>query len=293
MFRVGILGAENSHAMAFAQIFNGVDPACGDEFADIRVVSVGGHYPDANRAVFEKCGLERIVERPEDMLGDVDAVMITARDGQYHADFARPFIEAGIPAFIDKPFTRDPQQALALARLAKEKGVPLCGGSSVKLTPDVETLCKLFAENRDKLCSGDVTAPVSLTNEYGNFWFYAAHLVETCLRVFGADPQWVMANRTERGVTAIVHYPDFDVTEHFTEGAYHYSGTLFTPEGTHYVPISLDNIYAYECRIFAHMLRTGEMHERYEDLVRPVFCMAAIEKAFLTGEKQPIESFTL
>ena len=41
------------------------------------------------------------------------------RDGKYHAEYARPFLEAGLPAFIDKPFTSDPAGALALAKLAK------------------------------------------------------------------------------------------------------------------------------------------------------------------------------
>lgn len=293
MFRVGILGAENSHAKAFSEIFNGLNPAFKDDFPDIRVVAVGGHYPDANRAVAESCGVETIVDRPEDMLGQIDALMVTARDGKYHAEFARPFIEAGIPAFIDKPFTSNPEEAVALARLAKEKGVPLVGGSSVKLSPDTLRLKELAAQKRAEICSGDVTAPVNLVNEYGNFWFYASHLAETCLSVFGPDAQWVQASRTDRGVTAIVHYPDFDVTNHFTQGAYHYSGTLYTPGEVIHVPISLDNIYAYECGIFAKMLRTGEMHDSYEDLVRPVFYMAAIEKAFETGEKQPIPSFSI
>ena len=58
MYRVGILGAENSHAMGFAQIFNGYRADVKDEFNDIRVIGVGGHYPEANRTVYEKCDLE-------------------------------------------------------------------------------------------------------------------------------------------------------------------------------------------------------------------------------------------
>lgn len=293
MFRIGILGTENSHAMAFAEIFNGIKPEYKDAFADIRVVAVGGHYPESSRDVAEKCGVERIVDRPEDMIGLVDAVMVTARDGKYHADFARPLIAAGLPAFIDKPFTRDPQEAVSLARLAKEKGVPLIGGSSLKLTPDTLRLQTLVRERRDQVCSGDVTAPVSLQNDYGDFWFYSSHLAEICLTAFGPQVQWVSASRTERGVTAVVHYPDFDVTNHFTQGAYHYSGTLYTPEETIHVPISLENIYAYECDAFATMLRTGRMHESYEDLVRPVFYLSAIQKAFETGERQSIPTFAI
>ena len=42
MFRIGIIGSENSHAMAFAKIFNGLDPNCETQYPDMRVVAVGG-----------------------------------------------------------------------------------------------------------------------------------------------------------------------------------------------------------------------------------------------------------
>lgn len=293
MFRVGILGTENSHAMAFAQILNGYNPEFAGQFNDFRVVAVGGVDPAASRNVASTCGIDVIVDRPEDMLGMVDAVMITARDGKYHAPYARPFIEAGIPAFIDKPFTSDPAEALSLAKLAKEKAVKLVGGSSVKLTDAVLKL-KAHVEGRETtIIGGDVTAPVSLVNDYGNFWFYASHLAECCQTIFGIYPEWVWASKTEKGVTVIVHYPSFDVTNHFIEGVYDYTGTVITAEGVQYETISLDNIYAKECACFAEMMRKGEMSHTYEELVAPVYLLAAIEKSFETGQKVFVEKFEI
>jgi len=291
VFRVGILGTENSHAMAFSKILNGLDENFKGQFDDFRVVAVGGIDPEASRNVAQTCGIEVITDKPEDMLGMVDAVMITCRDGKYHAPYARPFIEAGIPAFIDKPFTSDPEEALALAKLAKEKKVPLVGGSSVKLTDAVLKL-KSLAEQSD-VVGGDVTAPVSMVNDYGNFWFYASHLAECCLTIFGWHPQWVWANRTEKGVTVIVHYADFDVTNHYIEGVYDYTGTVITQKGVNHEVISLDNIYAKECACFADMIRNGVMSHSYEELVAPVYLMAAIEKSFETGEKVALETFAI
>lgn len=293
MYRVGIIGAENSHATAFAETLNGYKPEHKEEFADFRVVAVAGHYPEANQALCEKFGLEMVLERPEDMLGKVDAVMITARDGKYHAGFARPFIEAGIPAFIDKPFTSDPAEALALAKLARDKGVPLVGGSSVKLTEAVLAMKARVEADPAKVVSGDVTAPVSLVNDYGNFWFYAAHLAECCLTIFGQNPEWVWANRTDKGVTVIVHYAGFDVTNHFIEGVYDYTATVITTDGVAYSPISLDDIYLMEVRCFADMVRTGRMSHTYEELVAPVYLMDAIVRSFESGEKQLVGGFEL
>ena len=288
MYRIGIIGAENSHAMAFSRIFNGYEPALSGRFPDMRVTAVAGRYPESNREVYEQCGLELLCDKPEDMLGQVDAVMVTARDGAYHAAFVRPFIEAGIPAFVDKPFTRDPGEALELARLAKSRGVPLTGGSSVKLCAGVTALREAVRAAGDTIRGGDVTAPVSMTNEYGGFWFYAAHLTESCLTIFGPDVEWVWASETPQGVTAVVHYPRFEVTNHFTEGAYHYSAALMTTTGTRFEPLSIDGIYALECESFARMLREGTMDFSYDEIVRPVFVLDALRRSYLTGERQSV-----
>jgi len=293
MFKIGILGAENSHASGFSQIINGFREDCKDEFADMQVVAIGGHYPEANQKVVEKYNIDMLVDKPEDMLGKVDAIMVTARDGKYHAAFARPFIEAGIPAFIDKPFTSDPHEALELARLAKSKGVPLVGGSSLKLCDDVVRLAEIVKEQKDLLLNADVTAPVSLVNEYGGFWFYAAHLVEICLRVFGHNPQWVWANQTDRGVTAILHYPEFDVTHHFIESAYQYSITLNMKKEIIHQPLDITDFTLIESRSFAKMLREGTMDFTYEELVNPVFVLDAIAKSMQTGHKVEIEQFEI
>ena len=47
--------------------------------------------------------IEKVVARPEEVIGQVDAVIIGTDDGHEHVRRARPFIEAGLPLFVDKP----------------------------------------------------------------------------------------------------------------------------------------------------------------------------------------------
>ena len=49
--------------------------------------------------------IENVVEKPEDVIGKVDAVVIPTDKGGEHVERARPFIEAGLGMFIDKPLT--------------------------------------------------------------------------------------------------------------------------------------------------------------------------------------------
>lgn len=283
MIRIGIFGSENSHATAFSEIFNLQNH---EEYRDIRVTMIGGHHLADSQAVQQKCQVERLAERPEEMLGQVDAVMVTTRDGQYHAEIAKMFIEAGVPLFIDKPFTRDPKEALELTRLAKAKGVPLAGGTSMKYAPELFTLME--AAKKGEIRGGDLAAPVSLVNEYGGFFFYASHLAEMTLKLFGPNPRRVMAYRLPESVTAVVRYDDYDVTNHFNAGCYHYSASIYQKEQTLFQELSVDQIYQGECANFAHMLRTGEMDQTYEELVRPVYYMAAVERSYETGTEQEI-----
>ena len=126
MYRIGLIGSENSHARAFAKVFSQ-----DADFSDLVVTAVyGNEGREKSEKVQEYFPDAVIVEDPEEMLPLVDAVMITSRDGVFHYPYAKPFLEAGIPMFVDKPFTVDPAEARKLVALAKEKNVPLCGGAS-------------------------------------------------------------------------------------------------------------------------------------------------------------------
>lgn len=286
MFRVGIIGSENSHAMAFSEIFNLNNK---DQYPDIQVVAIYGEDKAASEAVRDKCGVE--IMTPEEMLGKVDAIMVTSRDGALHAGYAKPFIEAGIPAFVDKPLTRDVEEASALMRLAKEKGVPIVGGSSLKYPEDLAALKEVV--KKGEVRGADLAAPVSLVNDYGGFFFYASHLVEMTMAIFGSQPRKIWACRTQDSVTATVRFDQCDVTNHFNEGNYHYSATIYTKDQTIFKELDVSKIYQHECDAFAKMLRTGKMEQTYEELVMPVAYIAAIEKAYETGEEQEIAEIQL
>ena len=278
MYRIGIIGSENSHAMAFSEIFN-----LSGQYDDIRVVAIYGEDEEASRKVSEKCGVEMM--RPEEMLDKVDAIMVTSRNGKFHPGYVRPFIEAGKPAFIDKPIANCACEAEEIIAFAREKGVPVMGGSSTKMVKDTLELKDIAqaALKEGKLLGGHVYAPVSMVNDYGNFYFYASHLAEICLMIFGFHPIAVQAVRTAGGVTAILEYDGFAVTISYTEGAYNYGATVLTKDRAVHMPVDLSDCYAAEIAHFVHMLKTGEVPQCDHDITFPVRLLNAIEKSYLEG----------
>ena len=283
MFKIGIIGTENSHAGAFMEIFK-TDPA----YADMQVVCVGGMYEESNKALQEKYGVE-IINDVEEMVKKVDAAMITCRDGKYHAGYAIPFVKAGKPVFVDKPFTVDIDEAKNLVALAKEKGVPIVGGSSVKSAYDVLMLENAVKTAPETVRGGTLVAPVNMNNEYGGFFFYSSHLAEMCLRIFGYDPIAVTAKAFGRNVAALVEYEKYTVSLQYVGDSYVYFGQIVNNSGVYARNIDISLIYRHECEDFANMLRHGKMAHSFEQLIAPVYLMNAIHQSYTTGQRVVVE----
>lgn len=93
-----------------------------DDPADAVQVAAVAHVPN-------------IVERAEDVISEVDAVLIATDKGFEHVERARPFIEAGIPVFIDKPLC---DNRLDLATFSKwvAEGRPLISSSAMRFAKE-------------------------------------------------------------------------------------------------------------------------------------------------------------
>jgi len=128
MVKIGIIGLSeaNGHPFSFSAIINGYDEG---EFAktewvgilnylnrkhesevaalDAKVTHVWTQDPVMSLQLSKSCYIECIVENYLDMIGDVDAVIIARDDYVNHFEMSRPFLEKGIPVFIDKPLTLD------------------------------------------------------------------------------------------------------------------------------------------------------------------------------------------
>src|SRR5262249_24538928 len=88
------------------------------------------------RREIEKLGIP-LVGRPEDMIDKVDGRLIESQQGSVHYDRARPFLEAGLPCYVDKPFTCSAIDARKIIELATKKRVPVFSSSSLRYAPEL------------------------------------------------------------------------------------------------------------------------------------------------------------
>lgn len=292
MFRIGIIGTENTHALTFAKLINLPDEKTGKlRYPDAKIVGVYG--PDLTSAtqIVNEAKAEFIAENPDDFFGKVDAMIITCRKGSLHAQYAMPFIKKGIPCFVDKPFTVDTKEAIALIEEAKKNNVALSGGSGCKFAYDV-TLLQNEVEIMAKaggMITGCINFPADADSEYDGFFFYAPHLVEMALAIFGFDVKTVVSYEKNKSRICLFRYENYDITLCFTKDAKQFTAVLYGTEKNVVRNIDITFIFKQEVEHYIHMLRTGEMPQSYEELVKPVTVIHAIEEAIRTGKETEVK----
>ena len=97
MKRIAILGCENSHANAFLKFIKEKE-----EFSDVEVVGVYSDRREAAEKLREQFGVP-VLDNYADAVGRLDGLIITARHGDNHYKYAKPYIDSGIPCSSTSP----------------------------------------------------------------------------------------------------------------------------------------------------------------------------------------------
>lgn len=197
MYKIGLIGAQNSHAEHFADAFNGKKL-----YGDSRAACIfGDDHPQKAAELSERYSLKNCDSLSE-LLDNCDAVVITYRKGSQHYYTAMKALNAGKAAFIDKPFTTDYSQAVEICNYARKNNLLICGGTNLK---GVSGLPKV----KENICSGS-TAVISFSadcaSEYEGYHFYGSHSVEICLELFGLDYRGVTAKKNGETIIVTVTY---------------------------------------------------------------------------------------
>ena len=286
MYRIAFLGCENSHANNFLSqiIEQGMYP-------DVEVVGVYSNEPAAAEKLREKYGVA-VADAPDAFVGKVDGLVITARDGIYHYPYAKPYIESGIPMFIDKPITSDDEEAVAFMKALRANGVRVTGGSSCIRADDVIRIKgESVSEEGGKILAGTVRAPLQSASPYGGFFFYAQHLVQIAQEIFGYYPASVRAYKKGDILHATLAYEGYDVSCIFTDNSYSYSIAVHREKGTNFGDVKIDAVaFEREFKEFYALLCGEEQKQSYRDFIAPVFVMTAIKRALDSGKEEAVFS---
>ena len=287
MKRIAILGCENSHANKFLSEIKE-----NPEYSDYEVIGVYSNEPEAAKKVSEEFGVP-VLPSYDAAAGKVDGIVITARDGKYHYEYAKPYIKSGIPMFIDKPITANPDEAVEFMRELRNNGVKFCGGSSLCQADEIIALREAVENETDgKTMGGIVRAPLHSASEHSGIFFYAPHLVEMVCSVYGRFPKSVKAYSVEDQKTVVFRYEKYDVVGVFTENSYKYFAARFSENGSQGgIVEGSPNWFKREFAEFDALLRGGEQHLGYDEFISSIFIIDAIKKSLESGEEVAVANY--
>ena len=235
--QLGISGAKVTHIWC-------------DEKSDAEKVAKAAHIPF-------------VVDNPEDVIGKVDAVIIPTDKGHEHLDRARPFVEADLPVFIDKPLTDNEGHLQQFVRWQHD-GKPIMSTSCMRYARE-------FGEGPDRLSELGELRLITITT-HKSWERYGIHALEGVYPFL--DPgKWVSVVNTGNEQANIVHCrheSGVDIILAAIADMYGAFGCLNLYGTKANLSIRFkDTFYAFKAQLvgFVDYLRTGELPFEFSQTV--------------------------
>ena len=289
MIRIGIVGSDSSHADRFSELCNVKGFPGGVRGA--RVVSIWGREPKRTAEVAEHGQIPRIVDDPQEMLGEVDAVIIVLRHGGLHCQHARPFLAAGIPTFVDKPFATTVADARKMVRAAREHGTPLTSYSCIRFASQAVGFVKRLKKIAP-VTAGVSAGPGDVKSEYGGFIFYGIHAIEMMQEAFGTGVRRVHTVYHADNLVATVEYRGEPVVslQVLNNAGYAFHVAAYGKGGADHAILDTSDCYQKGLREFLKMVRTGREPVPHEMMIEAVAIGEAVVKSMQTGKAATLPS---
>lgn len=196
MIRLGLIGLDSTHAVAFTELFNSNPGHCRVTLA---AHGLATDFPlsvsrraDIAREVTGRLGVP-LAASIETLLASVDAVMILSADGRRHLDEARLVLPSGKPVFIDKPLATSAPDGAEIFRLARAHRAPCFSASALRFSPEIVALrAALRADTLQVIARG----PAGTEPFHPELSWYGIHTIEALYTVMGPGCRQVTRRTT-------------------------------------------------------------------------------------------------
>ena len=232
--RVGIIGLDTSHSIAFTKALNAAQPdpvydgykvVAAYPFGSKDIESSAKRIPGYTEDV-KKLGVE-ITGSIKELLTKVDVVLLETNDGRLHLEQALEVLKSGKKMFIDKPVAASLPDAIAIYEASEKYKIPIFTASSLRYIKGIEAI------DKSKVLGADTFSPATLEKTHPDFFWYGIHGVETLYTVMGTGCKSVTRVSTPDtdivvGIWADGRTGTFRGTR---TGKHEYGGTVFTQTG--------------------------------------------------------------
>jgi len=253
--RIGLVGTDTSHATAFTKLIH--------ESGARVVAMVKGGSPDVEESrtrveeYFEelktKYGVQP-VDSIRELCAKVDAIMINSIDGRVHLAQAREAFACGKPVFIDKPLAATLDDALAIARLARDKGVPWFSASALRFSTGLDAL-RIPGMNGAMVWGPGPIEP----HHYLEMSWYGVHAVELLYTLLGPGCVEVVNTSSAEADVATGRWSNGRIgTVRLIRPYSHFGAATFSPKAIAQSSGDLNTGYAALVAAILEFFRTGK-----------------------------------
>ncbi len=207
--RIGIIGCDTSHAVAFTETLN--NPAAAGHVSGGKVVAAyKGGSPDVpsswsrveeySKKLSESYGV-KFYTTIEELCRNVDVVLLESVDGRPHLEQLKPVLKARKPVFIDKPVAGSLKDAVEIFRLLKEANVPAFSSSALRFAKDTQAV---RGGSIGKVTYAETYGPCELEPHHPDLFWYGVHASESLFTVMGTGCEKVKRGTTADGKIEVV-----------------------------------------------------------------------------------------
>lgn len=298
MLRLGIVDFDSSHSAEFTRRLNHVHPDTDQHVDGARVVlgcpgsseMAPERIPGFTRDVVE-CGV-KLVERPEQMIGQIDAVMILSLSGRRHRQRVQPFLEAGIPAYVDKPFACSLADAEAMVELSRHHQTVLFSSSAMRFADELTSFAA-SAPRYGTLHSAISYGPAKRSESDPGLFHYGIHATEMLFTLMGPGCRSVSTVSNEDGETCTAVWNDGRVAtlRGNRAGATAYGFVAFCEHAVVSQSVSTRQGYRNLCRAIVETFNSGRAAVPGEQTLEIVkFILASLESERRGGTSIELEN---
>jgi predicted dehydrogenase len=294
----------NGHPWSWSAIFNGYDreamkvcpfagipaylaPQPPEAFGlgNARVTHLWTDDPAEAPRIAKASKIPNVVAKPTDVIGQVDAVIVATDKGHEHVERCRPFVEAGLPIFVDKPLV-DNEADLKIFRKWVKGGAKILSSSCMRYAKEFAPW-RASTKSLGELRFAAITTPKSWER-------YGIHALEAIYPILG--PGFLSARNTgtkDRNVVHLKHRSGADAVVVATADMYGGLGLLQLCGTKSSVQVAFqDSFFAFKSQLaaFADYLRTGALPFPFEETVELMkLVVAGIRSREEGGREVPLD----
>ena len=263
MIRLGIVDCDTSHVVEFTKRLNHVDIA---EVQWVHGAKVVAAVPGKSQIAPEKIAgytdqLKKydvtILNDPDELWGKVDAVLIESVDGSVHRERTMPFLEKGMPLYVDKPFACSIADAKMMIDIAERKHLPIFSSSSLRYAPEV-VAAKAGETGAGAIIGAAAHGPAPLHPRNPGLFHYGIHPVEMLYALVGQGAKRLNCTSTATGDVVVGEWADGRIAgvRGIRKGTEGYGFTVFGDKAITGSQVSTQYIYRELLKEIVKMFET-------------------------------------